>query len=81
MQYKWMRIAVNSSYVFLSTQEILIKNVCQIMKRKSWYLLEGNDKHVYFPSFDYGNNGSFPKTGGTTLKNHFKKPSVTESGS
>lgn len=68
-----MRIAVNSTYVFLSTKEILIKNVCQIMKRKFWYLLEGNYKHLSFPSFDYGNNGSFPKTGVTTLKKHFKK--------
>lgn len=65
-----MRIAVNSGYVFLSTKKILIKNVCQIMKRKFWHLLEGNEKHVSFPSIDYGNNGSFPKTEDITLKNH-----------
>lgn len=42
------------------------------MKTKFWCLLEENDKHTSFPSFDHVNTGTFPKAWRATLKNYLK---------
>lgn len=71
-----MKIAVNFGdfiFFFLSTKGILIKILWQITKRKFWCLLEENDKHIFFTSFDYVNNVSFLRSRGTTLRNSFEK--------